>query len=533
MLARIKQFLCAKDTIIISGLILATIVLRVATLPLYPIPIPYIHDEQANMLGAETFSLGRLTNPSLLFPESLREIHVLSEPTRMMKYQPGTALFMALGIVAFGTAYGGIVLAIGLLIGSSYWAVKAWSNRTIALLIALFLLTAFRAPHYFMQSYWGGEVSMLGAMLMLGAYPRIFFAKQYRYHYFLMAGGVLLAITRPYEGLALLLGLALHAAYLFTKSFSPQEKRHFLRHLSMALLLIGGSYAALQAHYNHTISQHWWKLPYMAYQEQYNVTPATLGGGAHKEKFSTHPFLKQIQQWEWDGYANKTIATTIMGIISGGSLLLGLDRLDSLLLIAIPMCVFLVILIYLLPLYWMVQARALPNQRQKLAPLCIAWLLLMMGTHAIVGMQPHYMAVLLSVSLIMLATQLAPWLTAQPKSRLITCMLFSAVIFYGLLSSPTFPFYPTHIQHKENVIAQLAASEKSLVFVDATQEIEAGIVHESWVYNAPDIEAAPVIWAWYLSPGENARLIAHYNTRKLWYIAPSSMDRAIPYKDTP
>src|ERR1051325_9171547 len=110
----------ANDARLIGLLVLLTFVLRLAALRLHPIPPVIIHDEFANLLGAQTFALGRLTNPAPPFIDSFREIHVLSEPTRMMRYQPGTALFLALGILLTGQAYWGVVLCVSLMVGASY-----------------------------------------------------------------------------------------------------------------------------------------------------------------------------------------------------------------------------------------------------------------------------------------------------------------------------------------------------------------------------------------------------------------------------
>ena len=54
--------------------------------------------------------------------------------------------------------------------------------------------------------------------------------------------------------------------------------------------------------------------------------------------------------------------------------------------------------------------------------------------------------------------------------------------------------------------------------------------HEEWVYNAADIDAAPVVWARDMGDEGNRDLLRYFNNRRVWLAEPDQRPpRITPY----
>ena len=142
----------ARKYLPILAIIAAAGVVRLALLPWYPIPLPIIHDEFSYLLGAQTFALGRLTNPTHPMWVHFETFWVLQQPTYVSIYPPAQAAMLAVGIV-MGNPWFAVLGCWMLTCGAFVWMLRPWFSPGWAFCGGLLLLA--RMPlTYWSDSYW-------------------------------------------------------------------------------------------------------------------------------------------------------------------------------------------------------------------------------------------------------------------------------------------------------------------------------------------------------------------------------------------
>ena len=237
---RIPQAWLRHPALTALGLVGGAIALRLALIPVLPVPFPLVTDEFSHLLLADTLAHGRLANPTPAFWQHFESLHIIQQPHYVSNYFPGQALFAGgrpgCAPQSVGRRTGGMrVLPVGALLGAARMDAGALGALRSAAGGA-----ALAVASYWVNAYHGGFVPAAGGALVLGAYARLHRRASVTGGAALGFGLAILAVTRPFEGVAYATPLLAMLAWQYRAQFTA-----LLRITAPALLLTGAALGGL------------------------------------------------------------------------------------------------------------------------------------------------------------------------------------------------------------------------------------------------------------------------------------------------
>jgi hypothetical protein len=273
------------------------VALRLALLPLYPAPVPSIHDEFSHLLLADSLLHGRLANPTHPLWQHFESIHIIQQPTYASMYPPGQGAVLALGIWIFHQPWIGVMLSVGLMFAALCWMMQAWLPPKWAVFGTLLAIFAFGVTSLWMNSYLGGAVPGLGGALVMGAVPRLRRAEaRTRQSVWLGIGVVLLMNTRPFEGMVLTIAALFYVLVGVRKKLRFNPAAWAQMAIPAGLIVIAG--LLFTAYYNYRVTGSPTRMPYEVNRATYGW-PENLGFlPAKTDVVFRHAALRDMYQKE-------------------------------------------------------------------------------------------------------------------------------------------------------------------------------------------------------------------------------------------
>ena len=505
---RVRTWLARPSLCVLLPALLAFVAMALPSM-LAGTPEPQIHDEWGYLLSADTFAGGRLTNPTHPQWVQFETVHQFHVPSYQSKYPPAQAMFLALGQVLWHPILG-VWISGCCLVASLVWMLLAWVPARWAVGGGLFAIAQYLlqgqalsgGTHaYWSQSYWGGAVAATGGALLFGAVARTVRGPRVRTSVAMVCGLLLMANSRPQEGLLVSVPTAIYLLCWMVSSRAPAFEQQ-LRRLVLPVVLGLSAGGLGMARYNHAVTGDPLEMPWLTHYEQYCVFPVFLWQEQPPNRDWRHPELAafhgdlELTFFERHAGLPKLTRTSVVKLVRFWIFYIGL--------LLIPLLLFL--------------PRILRDPWMRFLALIVA-LVNLVGLASFSAL-PHYSAPVTGAVLAFVIQGLRHLAALRRGSGFLPRQGFSILVFLVALSgaaglSSAVEDIALGREHPRHVVQREleAAPGKHLVFVSY------GPLHQAadeWVYNDGDIDAAKVVWARDMGAEGNAALVQTYPNHRLW-----------------
>jgi len=521
---RVFGRLARRKTLSVAVIGFTALLLRLAILPLSPIPQPFSQNDFSFLLAADTFASGRLTNPTPAMWVHFETMHVTMTPTYMSMYFPAQGLVLAASKVLTGRPWYGILVMTALMCAAICWMLQAWLPPTWALLGGLLAVLRLGLFSYWINSYAGaGAISALGGALVLGALPRFMKTARLRDSMLLAVGVVLVGICRPYDGMLLCLPVFCFLGWWMFFGKNRPTARILLRRTVVPLALIVAA-GAWMGYYDYRVFGNPLTLPYTVDRAQYATAPYFVRQAQRPEPTYRHRVIRDFYN------RNELDAFKKIHSLSG--------FVPQTLLKASRGMLFYAGILLLPPLIML--RRVMHDRRIRFLLACV--LVLIAGQLIEIFLIPHYLAPFTAAFYgigLQAMRHLRLWSPGgQPVGMTLVRL---TVLFCVVLAGMRLYAEPLHLRFAERSATGWTNYWSGPgEFGVERSEIEAGLEqrpgkqlviiryspsHEpldEWVYNAPDIDGSKVIWAREMDDAQNLELMHYYKDRTVWLIQPDT-----------
>jgi hypothetical protein len=500
---RLSPTLTSRPTLTAVALVFAFIALRLALIPVLPVPVPLVTDEFSHLLLADTLAHGRLANPTPPFWQHFESLHIIQRPHYASNYFPGQAVFLAAGMVALHSAWAGVLAGSAFFLLALYWALRGWMPSRWALFGVLLAALRFSIASYWINAYHGGFIPAAGGALVFGAYARLRRNASLINGAALGAGLAILATTRPFEGVAFSMPFFAALAWQYRARFLP-----LLKIAVPALALAGLALCGLGVYLQHVTGSPF-VTAYQISQKTYGW-PVALAWTPPPHIENRH--LEMANYYAYEVGEHAKVADPINFI---EYFVLHLEEYWRFFfgpVLTIPLI--------MLASLW---------RRKKMLFAGAAG-----GVFAILlegAASPHYLAPAAAV-LIAILVECCRHLQAAririlpllPATMLLVLTLRIAAQQAGLpytqkLNFQTWCCRVEGDQNKPRIIAELAKTPGNhLIFVKP--KVDPNNLYQ-WIYNGADLTTSRDVWARDLGDSENAQLAASMAGRTVWMVDPN------------
>lgn len=492
--------LARRKTLAVISIAAATIVIRLALLPVLPVPIPTVHDEFSYLLAADTFAHGRLTNPPHPMAVYLETFHVNMHPTYMSKYPPAQGAVLAIGEI-LGNPWIGVLLSVAALCAAVVWMLQGWMPPGWALLGGILVLLRFGIFGYWMNSYWGGAVAAIGAALVTGALPRILRFRRRRDAVILALGAGILANSRPFEGMVFCVPVFVFLAIWLFRRKSPSWRdtlpRIVVPFCAAAMLCL-----LFISYYNWRGTGQPLEPPYAVNDRTYLRTPLFVWQKLRPQLQYSNPQFAAF-------YNGFTYETWMQGQVTNLRKWFAIFERDGIIFLNYFLWPELCIPLLALPLI-------LRDRKMRLV--MIQALACLLAFTLVPWFQPHYAAPAMAVTFVLVIQSMRHLRLLKLRTIPIGVGLSRAIVVAALLLTPYHMDWSTPYPSRAALERKLEAMPgKHLVIVRYSPQHDPLF---DWVYNAADIDHSKIVWAREIPGVSDQPLIDYFRGRQVWIVQP-------------